>query len=198
MWRPKLELADMAVLSSCQTHGRDKSILKRLWMLATFVLRVSWTDKGRAGWPTYSVLLGKFSLDWILQRGKKKKKVVFWLHKVEIWAWMPWLSTGNIHDYETDCSYSSKTGLLTVQMGIVLLAVMQPQIIYSLLMFYLWWSIADPYRFELKGNHAVRKSEIKTDVIYPTRSKLWLPFQILPLQSYMCQKQVPLCSPGPR
>lgn len=60
----------------------------------------------------------------------------------------------------------------TVQMGIVLLVIMQPHIIYSLPRTYLWWSMADPYRFELEGNHAVRKSEIKTDVIYCTRSKL--------------------------
>lgn len=131
--------ADTAVLSSAQTHGQDKSILKSLRMLAILDWRVSRADKGEARWSSYAVLSVKTNLGWNPERNKKnqtqtKQATFCCLHKGGIWPWMPWVSTGNIHDCEQDDSYMQQNSITKENNSNGnCIIVRQSQIIYLLL-----------------------------------------------------------------
>lgn len=93
--------------------------------------------------------------------GGEGKQAIFCLHKVGIWPRMPWVSAGNIHDCETDDSYMQQNRIAKENSSNRNCITYSKAVRNSLFTTVL----ADPYRFELKGNHTVRKSEIKPDAI---------------------------------
>lgn len=93
--------------------------------------------------------------------GGEGKQAIFCLHKVGIWPRMPWVSAGNIHDCETDDSYMQQNRIAKENSSNRNCITYSKAVRNSLFTTVL----ADPYRFELKGNHTVRKSEVKPDAI---------------------------------